>query len=82
MRVRDDSDLDVRLHAISGRVTSVFQQLPVDKNLGGGSSVAGRLGHGTGRLDVHAISGNIALLARAVDNDEPPADEPARDGAA
>jgi len=68
-RVRDDSDLDARLHAVSGRITSGFPQLP-SADGAGTHSVSGRLGKGTGRLNVNAISGNISLLARPVEDDE------------
>jgi hypothetical protein len=63
IRIRDDSDLDVELQAISGRVTSTFGELP-----SGGKSVRGTLGGGAGRLRAHALSGNIALLHRMVDD--------------
>ena len=68
-RIREDSDLDVRLHAVSGRITSAFPQLPVSGH-GGDHTVTGRLGSGTGRLNVNAISGNISLLARQVEHEE------------
>jgi DUF4097 and DUF4098 domain-containing protein YvlB len=65
-RVREDSDLRVRLHAISGRVTCAFPEL----NAGGAKSVSGVLGAGTGQLTANATSGNIALLRRPVEYDE------------
>jgi DUF4097 and DUF4098 domain-containing protein YvlB len=66
-RVREDSDLDVELHAISGRVTSAFREVPT----GNSHTVRGSLGAGTGRLSASAVSGNISLLRRPVDYDEP-----------
>jgi DUF4097 and DUF4098 domain-containing protein YvlB len=65
-RVREDSDLRVQLHAISGRVTCAFPELAS----GGTKSVAGVLGAGTGQLSANAVSGNIALLRRPVDYDD------------
>jgi hypothetical protein len=65
-RVREDSDLQVYLRAVSGRVTTAFPELqPV-----GGKAVSGRLGAGTGQLSANATSGNISLLRRPVDYDE------------
>jgi Toastrack DUF4097 len=71
VRVREDSDLDVQLHATSGRVTSAFAELPATGQHGGTRNVHGRLGAGTGKLHASAISGNISLLRRPVDYDEP-----------
>lgn len=71
VRVREDSDLDVHLRATSGRVSSSFQQLCPERHIAGQHTAHGRLGAGTGRLSATAISGNIALLARPVENEEP-----------
>ncbi|MEV0561887.1 DUF4097 family beta strand repeat-containing protein [Dactylosporangium sp. CA-152071] len=65
-RVREDSDLQVHLSAISGRVVSAFPGL----DQVGRSAVTGRLGAGTGRLTANATSGTITLLCRPVDLDE------------
>ena len=65
-RVREDSDLQVTLAAISGRVTCAFPELQHD----GRRTVAGRLGAGSGQLYANATSGNISLLRRPVDYDE------------
>jgi Putative adhesin len=65
VRVRADSDLDVQLSATHGRVTSDFPDLASSARWAG--TMSGRLGAGTGRLVANAISGNIALLRRPVD---------------
>jgi hypothetical protein len=70
-RVREDSDLQVFLHCVSGRVTTAFAELEP----AGAKSVSGRLGRGTGQLHASATSGNIALLRRPVDYDDLEVDE-------
>jgi Putative adhesin len=70
-RVRDDSDLDVHLHAISGRVTTAFDELQTTGQRGAIHTVRGPLGAATGKLYINAVSGNISLLRRPVDYDEP-----------
>jgi hypothetical protein len=65
-RVREDSDLQVSLHCVSGRVTTAFGELAHQ----GSKSVSGRLGAGTGQLSASATSGNISLLRRPVDYDD------------
>jgi hypothetical protein len=65
-RVREDSDLQVTLAAISGRVTCAFPELRHE----GRRTVSGRLGTGSGQLYANATSGNISLLRRPVDYDE------------
>jgi hypothetical protein len=67
IRVREDSDLAVHISAVSGRVTSGFPALAVDGKRG--MPVRGVLGAGTGKLHVKAISGNISLLCRPVDDE-------------
>jgi DUF4097 and DUF4098 domain-containing protein YvlB len=69
VRVREDSDLDVHLQAVSGHVSSDFRQL-AGSGAAGLRGAHGRLGAGTGSLHASAVSGNISLLARPVDNDE------------
>jgi Putative adhesin len=74
VRVREDSDLSVHLSATGGRVTSAFPSLggEADWSKAGGrwsKSLRGAIGAGTGRLNVRAISGNISLLCRPVDDD-------------
>ncbi len=66
IRVREDSDLAVHLSAASGRVTSAFPGLDVQGKWG--TTVRGVTGSGTGKLSATAISGNIALLCRPVDD--------------
>jgi hypothetical protein len=72
VRVREDSDLDVNLHAISGRVTSAFSKVRTDQTHPGAgrNSARGVLGRGTGRLRANAISGKISLLCRPVDEED------------
>jgi hypothetical protein len=70
-RVREDSDLDVYLHATSGRVTTTFPDVR-PQTVGATRSARGTLGAGTGRLYATALSGNIALLSRPVETE--PAD--------
>lgn len=75
IRVREDSDLMVRLLATSGRVTNAFPALAADAAWSRGpgnrwdKSVHGVLGAGTGKLYANATSGNIALLCRPVDDE-------------
>lgn len=70
IRIREDSDLAVSLAATGGRVTSAFPKLPAgDGRKGWGKRLTGVLGAGTGRLHASAVSGEISLLARPVDDD-------------
>nr|BFE63150.1 hypothetical protein GCM10020063_076760 [Dactylosporangium thailandense] len=70
-RVREDSDLRVSLHAISGHVVNGFPELDQHAK----NTVTGRLGTGSGgHLAASATSGTISLLRRPVD-DEPPMDD-------
>lgn len=66
VRVREDSELNVRLHTLSGRITSAFGGLVAD----GRKDVRGVIGAGLGTLDVSSTSGNIALLASPVGDEE------------
>ncbi len=75
-RVREDSDLDVHLHAISGRVTTAFAELQATGQWGATHTVRGPLGAATGKLFINAVSGNISLLRRPVDYDEPVEESP------
>ncbi|WP_213452514.1 DUF4097 family beta strand repeat-containing protein [Rhizomonospora bruguierae] len=68
-RVREDSDLDVELHTVSGRVSSDFEELWA-RGSHGDKRLGGRLGAGTGRLRAQATSGHVSLLARQVDDEE------------
>jgi DUF4097 and DUF4098 domain-containing protein YvlB len=68
IRVREDSDLAVRLSAASGRVTSAFPALIGKLPARHSRSLNGALGAGTGRLQANAVSGNISLLSRPVDD--------------
>ncbi len=67
IRVREDSDLKVRLNAVGGRVSSDFPEFAVDRKWGG--NVSGNLGSGAGTLSANAVGGNITLLRRPVDHD-------------
>lgn len=68
-RVREDSDLDVRLFAVSGHVTSGFPAIRNNGRSGRRNSAEGVLGTGTGKLRVSTTSGSIALLSRPVDDE-------------
>ncbi len=72
IRVREDSDLSVSLNATGGRVTSAFPKMAASGADGGGKGwgrrLTGVLGAGTGRLHASAISGEISLLPRPVDD--------------
>ncbi|GAA3457819.1 DUF4097 family beta strand repeat-containing protein [Dactylosporangium matsuzakiense] len=66
-RVREDSDLRVSLHAVSGHVISAFSELDQHSR----NSVTGRIGTGAGgQLAASATSGSISLLRRPVDDEE------------
>jgi Toastrack DUF4097 len=69
-RVREDSDLDVHLYAVSGRVTSAFPDVRHGGSPHRRNSASGRIGSGAGRLRVNTTSGNISLLSRPVDEEE------------
>jgi len=69
IRVREDSQLAVKLIAAHGRVTSEFPGLGASGSWVG-SQCTGVIGSaGTGRLVASAVGGNIALLRRPVDAD-------------
>lgn len=68
VRIREDSDLRVRLSAAHGRVTTDFPGLNASGRWGG-TEGRGVLGAGTGTLVATAVSGHIALLRRPVDNE-------------
>lgn len=68
-RVREDSDLDVQLHTVSGRVSSDFDELRAGGSHGD-KLLSGRLGSGTGRLRANATSGHVSLLSRPVEEEE------------
>jgi len=67
IRVREDSDLSVRMNAVHGRVTTDFPELRVEPRRG--ANAQGRLGSGSGRLIARAVGGSISLLRRPVDAD-------------
>lgn len=78
IRVPADADLDVNLNATSGGVTSAFPQVRRSA-VPGTHAASGRLGSGTGRLNAHAVSGSVALLAStAADYDEGEDEAPRR----
>ena len=68
--MRADSDLEVHLQTVSGRVSTDFEALRSDGHPAN-KSVWGRLGAGTGRLRASATSGHVALLSRPVDDEGP-----------
>jgi hypothetical protein len=71
IRIREDSDLSVSLASTGGRVTSAFPGLRTAGDVHGswGKRLTGVLGRGSGRLHAAAISGEISLLPRPVDDD-------------
>jgi DUF4097 and DUF4098 domain-containing protein YvlB len=75
-RVREDSDLDVHLLAVSGRVTSSFPDIRHNGSPGRRNSASGRIGTGAGRLRVNTTSGSISLLSRPVDEEADDGDTP------
>lgn len=70
IRLPQASDLQVQLQSTSGQVASAFDEL-WSAGRPALSTVSGRLGAGTGRLRASTTSGQIALLRR-----EPEAEEP------
>lgn len=70
VRIREDSDLAVKLNAAHGRVTSEFPQLGHRGAWGASTSgTIGQPGSGSGRLAVNAVGGNVVLLRRPADAD-------------
>src|SRR5262249_18715347 len=69
VRIREDSDLAVKLNAAHGRVTTEFPGL--GHTGAWGASTSGTIGSsgGSGRLAVNAVGGNVVLLRRPVDAD-------------
>ncbi|MFY1690090.1 DUF4097 family beta strand repeat-containing protein [Plantactinospora sp. WMMB782] len=64
VRVPEESDLDVRLHTTSGKITTDFPQLQAGAAPSWSSDRRGRLGAGGGSLRATTMSGSIVLLAR------------------
>lgn len=63
LRVPDEPGAFVELRSTSGKVTSSFDGLErADRP--GGSSLTGRVGHGTGSVTATALSGDVTLLRR------------------
>ncbi|MFJ6212970.1 DUF4097 family beta strand repeat-containing protein [Streptomyces sp. NPDC092296] len=69
VRVPQPADTEVEAGTNSGQVSSAFEELRLGGSWGA-KRLSGRLGAGTGRLQVTTVSGSVALLRR------PPADEP------
>jgi len=55
----------VRVGSVSGRLTSAFPELAVSSGPGS-RSMHGALGDGRGRVEIHTVSGEVALLGEAV----------------
>jgi hypothetical protein len=64
LRLAASPSQQVRVESVSGRLTSAFPQLTVKKGPGS-RSMNGSLGDGTGRIEVHTVSGEVALLGQA-----------------
>jgi Putative adhesin len=73
VRMPDRSDLEVRLQASSGQISSAFGELQ-RSGVPGMQVVTGRLGAGTGRLRAATTSGHVTLLRR--DREGPAGGEP------
>jgi len=64
LRLAASPSQQVRVESVSGRMTSAFPGLTVQKGPGS-RSMNGSLGDGSGRVEVHTVSGEVALLGEA-----------------
>ncbi|MCF2533372.1 DUF4097 family beta strand repeat-containing protein [Yinghuangia soli] len=64
VRLPHDGDVEVDVHSSGGTVGSAFDGLTPRSGFGT-SRLVGTLGGGTGRLKIHSVSGDVALLRRA-----------------
>jgi Putative adhesin len=64
LRLADSPSQRVRVESVSGRLTSSFPELVV-RSGPGSRSINGALGDGRGRVEVHTVSGEVALLGEA-----------------
>jgi hypothetical protein len=64
LRLAASPSQQVLVESVSGRLTSAFPQLTVKKGPGS-RSMNGSLGDGSGRVEVHTVSGEVALLGEA-----------------
>jgi hypothetical protein len=64
LRLAASPSQQVRVESVSGRLTSAFPELAIKKGPGS-RSLNGSLGDGSGRVEVHTVSGEVALLAEA-----------------
>jgi hypothetical protein len=77
VRVPHPADTRVEAGTNSGEVSSAFDELRVGGTWGA-KRLSGRLGAGTGKLQVTTVSGSVALLRRPFGEESAaPADEPA-----
>jgi hypothetical protein len=66
LRLPASTSAEVSLTSATGRVESAFDGLvPADRTVAKG--VSGKLGDGTGNVQVSSVSGNVTLLSRPVD---------------
>lgn len=63
LRVPDEPGGFIELRSTSGKTSSSFEGLECT-NRPGGSSLTGRVGHGTGSVTATAVSGDVTLLRR------------------
>jgi putative adhesin len=64
VRLPHRGDMKVDVRSAGGSVDSAFDELTTSGRYGA-SHVSGRLGEGSGRLQINSISGDVALLRRA-----------------
>jgi len=64
VRVPVDSDLDVVMRTVSGRVTSSFAEVVTKESHRFSRVAVGSLGGGAGKLSAYTTSGSVALLAQ------------------
>jgi Putative adhesin len=72
VRIRDDSDMDVELRTVGGRVDADFDELRPAQPPASRHSLAGTLGTGLGQLRASTVDGNITLLRQPVAGFDPP----------
>lgn len=65
LRLAGSPSQQVRVGSVSGRLTSAFPELAVSSGPGS-RSMQGALGDGRGRVEIHTVSGEVALLGEAV----------------
>ncbi|WP_377269425.1 DUF4097 domain-containing protein [Peterkaempfera sp. SMS 1(5)a] len=79
VRVPHPADTRVEAGTSSGQVSSAFDELRIDGSWGA-RRLSGRLGAGTGKLQVTTVSGSVALLRRPAEADGDAGPEDGTDG--